>query len=101
MTNPSKDKPKQDYYPDILPAHPKDKRLIIPCDCGEQAYLDIQVWDDEYKLYTVGIVQSPSTFRARLKEAWQALRGNDWLVSGELLVGEKELKQIKEFFRDL
>jgi len=62
----------------------------VQCYCGENSYISVKRWDDEYIVY---ITQSPTSLRERLRLAWAALRGLEFHYSNEVLLSQEQLDE--------
>jgi len=72
------------------------KDIMIRCDCGEFAFLEIGKWDEEPIFYAT-ITASPKTWFYRFKGILRLLFGSPYGITDEVLLNKKEAKRLRDW----
>lgn len=66
---------------------------VFRCYCGESSYLEIMhdAEDDQFYIY---ITLSPTRLKERLRLAWKALRGIEFLASNEVIIDGSDIEKV-------
>jgi len=70
--------------------------ILIRCDCGEFAFLEMGKWDEESIFYAT-ITASPKTLSYKIKGILRLLSGSFYGITDEVLLNKKEAKRLRDW----